>query len=109
MDLLGYPEYADALLIFSHGWTSIGFMQFVLIKYLDGFGNISDDLFSLLYDDSLFLLLEDMTVPESELTQEQKDYLRTNDQLLRGRMFEEFQIIRGIAEDFDRRYSHLHY
>lgn len=102
------PQVADNSLIFHSGIGSIELLSTVLNRYLNMFGEISDDLFSVLYDDEMGLILEDAAIHESKLIKDQIEFLNRNNQVLRERLQLEndFNAMFAIVYD-NNKYTHL--
>ena len=102
-------EQFNNFILYSRGITDINIVRPLLIFYLNLFGDVSDELFSILYDDLLGYVLEDVAVPEKELTQEEQNFLR--DPIIPNRINQEFNVIRNnyMNRHHHRRYEHLQY
>lgn len=100
------PQYAQSLIIYTHGITNITMLSSFLVFYLDGYGNIPDEMFSLLYDDDEGLLLKDVAIPEAELPQDYIEFLKSA--VIHPRMLQELDILRPRLQPAHI-YQHLFY
>ena len=67
--------YINSFILSTHGITTLDFLKYILISYLDINGGVSDKIYLMLYDDRFSKILEDGIIPDEKLTQEQRDAL----------------------------------